>query len=80
MTIPEVLESWNESVVPKDDLEIEASDIIRKSLEKQIPKAKIYKIIKIKNYESESYLCPMCEWNVECGDEYCRKCGQSLST
>ena len=33
MTTQEVLESWNESVIPKDELEKEAHEIVKNALE-----------------------------------------------
>lgn len=78
MTMQEVLESWNESAIPKDDLEREAHVIVKNSLEKQIPKRVTEEVQKIKDYESVSIMCPVCNWNVNRGEKYCRHCGQAL--
>jgi|GEM_PF-6378482 len=79
MTVQEVLESWNETAIPKDELEREAHVIVKNSLKKQIPKGVIEEVQKIKDYESVSIMCPICKWNVNTGDKYCRHCGQALS-
>lgn len=66
-----------ESLKDNEDA-VKTLDMAINTMEKQIPKAMIYKTTKIKDYESESYQCPICKWHVECGDKYCKKCGQSL--
>lgn len=59
--------------VEKDVVEMAIS-----SMEKQVPKEKRNKTMKINDYDSESYQCPSCNWHVELSDKYCRHCGQSL--
>lgn len=73
MTIKDVLESWNESVKPKDDLEKKASNIIRKSLEKQIPKKVIHFL------EDDTFETTCCGADITNEDyEFCPYCGQLL--
>lgn len=72
MTVQEVLDSWNESAVPKDNLEREAHELVKDALEKQIVK---------KPHTCGSY-CPSCG-TIVIGTshplkKYCDFCGQRL--
>ena len=79
MTEQEVLNSW-EKVVPKDDLEQEAKEIVSKALNKQIAK---------KPYRNHRnclfWTCPTCNeemyWDAGYGQQKfknCSNCGQKL--
>lgn len=49
------------------------------ALKKQIPQKAVEKVKKIRDYEDVSILCPECDWNVNLGDRYCKRCGQKLT-
>ena len=78
-----VLESWVETVKPKDDFEKEASKIIISALEKQIPKKPLEQSTDEKTY----YKC-ICEsiqktaykdgYQMGAERAYCDRCGQAI--
>lgn len=73
MTVQEVLESWNGSAIPKDELEREAHKIVKNALNKQIPK-------RVNHFlEDDTFETTCCGIDVTNEDyKYCPECGQLL--
>lgn len=73
MTVQEVLESWNESAIPKDELEREAHKIVKNALNKQMPK-------RVNHFlEDDTFETTCCSIDVTSQDyKYCPECGQLL--
>lgn len=72
MKVQEALDSWNESAIPKDELEREAHEIVKNALEKQVVK---------QPHTCGSY-CSICG-TIVLGTanpmkKYCEFCGQRL--
>lgn len=72
MNEKDVLEAWERSVEPRDDLEKEAYEIIGQSLEKRIPQ----KPMTTNHY----YACPSCGScrSIRRKYDYCQNCGQAI--